>query len=242
MCGRAALTASPAELREIFGLDETPVIVPHYNVPPSRPLEVVRVVRGSTSRKLEPLRWGLVPPWAKDPKIGSKLSLARAETVAHTGAFREAFLTRRCLIAVDGFYEWKRAGNGKHAGNAKKRASTPFFLRRPDHQPFALAGLWSRWVSGDGEVIESCAILTQAARAPVDAIHDRMPVVIDPVDWSRWLDPDGRDAGALESLLVPRALDLVAYSVSAYVNDPRHDDAACLEPCEPCEVAQQSLF
>src|ERR1019366_1855936 len=126
MCGRPALTAPPADLREIFGLDETPAIVPHYNVPPSRPLEVVRGVRGGPSRKLQPLRGRLVPPWAKDPKIGSKLSPARAETVAHTGAFREAFLTRRCLIAVDGFYEWKRAGNGKHAGNAKKRASTPF--------------------------------------------------------------------------------------------------------------------
>jgi putative SOS response-associated peptidase YedK len=230
MCGRAALTASPAELREIFGLDETPAVVPHYNVPPSRPVEVVRVLRGSTSRKLEPLRWGLVPPWAKDPKIGNKLSLARAETVARVGAFREAFLRRRCLVAVDGFYEWKRAG---------KAPSTPFFLRRVDGKPFALAGLWSRWVSADGEVIESCAILTQAARAPAAAIHDRMPVVLDRADWSRWLDPDETDPAALEPMLVPRDLDLIAYPVSSHVNDPRHDDAACLAPAE---VAQQTLF
>ncbi|HEY5145630.1 MAG TPA: SOS response-associated peptidase [Polyangiaceae bacterium] len=238
MCGRAALTASPAELREVFGLDETPDIVPHYNVPPSRPLEVVRVLRGATSRKLEPLRWGLVPPWAKDPKIGSKLTLARAETVAHTGAFREAFLERRCLVAVDGFYEWKRSGKG---------ASTPFFVCRADRKPFALAGLWSRWVSSDGEVIESCAILTQAARAPVDAIHDRMPVVLDPADWTAWLETreplDGSEtaAEALEPLLVPRPHDreLVSYAVGPYVNDPRHDDAGCVEPAE---IAQQTLF
>ncbi len=236
MCGRAALTASPAELREVFGLDDTPDIVPHYNVPPSRPLEVVRVLRGATSRKLEPLRWGLVPPWAKDAKIGNKLTLARAETVAHTGAFRDAFRERRCLVAVDGFYEWKRSEKG---------ASTPFFLRRADRKPFALAGLWSRWVSSDGEVIESCAILTQAARAPVDAIHDRMPVVLDP-GWAAWaralkvLGPDETPA-ALESLLVPRPGDheLVSYSVGPYVNDPRHDDPGCLEPAE---IAQQTLF
>jgi putative SOS response-associated peptidase YedK len=232
MCGRAALTASPDELRDVFGLDEAPEVVPHYNVPPSQPLGVVRVVRSSagSARKLEALRWGLVPPWAKDPKIGHKLALARAETVAHTGAFRDAFLRRRCLVAVDGFYEWKRAG---------KTASTPFFLRRADHKPFALAGLWSKWVSGDGEVIESCAIVTQAARAPVDAIHDRMPVVLDPVDWSRWLDPDAQTLEALEALLVPRDRDLVGFAVSTYVNDPRHDDAGCLAP--PA-TEQRSLF
>jgi putative SOS response-associated peptidase YedK len=233
MCGRAALTASPAELREAFGLDETPDVVPHYNLPPSRPVAVVRVVRGPTSRKLEPLRWGLVPPWAKDPKIGNKLTLARAETVAHTGAFREPFLERRCLVAVDGFYEWKRSGKG---------ASTPFFVRRADRKPFALAGLWSRWVSSDGEVIESCAILTQAARAPVDAIHDRMPVIVDPADWAAWLDSLDPDeaAATLEPLLVPHAHDeLVSYSVGTYVNDPRHDDAGCIEPAE---IAQQTLF
>jgi putative SOS response-associated peptidase YedK len=231
MCGRAALTASPDDLRETFGLDETPEFTPHYNVPPSRPLEILRVVRGATSRKLEPLRWGLVPPGVRDPKIGNKLTLARAETVAHTGAFREAFLKRRCLVAVDGFYEWRRAGKG---------SSTPFFVRRADRGPFALAGLWSRWVSNDGEVVESCAILTQAARAPVDAIHDRMPVVLDPADWDRWLDPEETSAAALEPMLVARDVDLVAYAVSAYVNDPRHDDAGCLAPAEA--PRQATLF
>ncbi len=233
MCGRTALTASPAELRETFGLDETPEFAQHYNVPPSRPLEVVRVLRGSSRRKLEALRWGLVPAWAKDAKLGNKLALARAETVASTGAFRDAFRRNRCLVVVDGFYEWRRQG---------KAPSSPFLVRKADLRPFALAGLWSRWVSADGEVIESCAIVTQAARPPVAAIHDRMPVVLEREAWDRWLDPELTDPDSLAPLLEPPSLAapaLIAYSVSSHVNDPRHDDPACLEPAP---LAQQSLF
>jgi putative SOS response-associated peptidase YedK len=230
MCGRTALTASPSELRETFGLDDTPELAPRYNVPPSRPLDVLRVLRGSTARRLEPLRWGLVPTWAKDAKIGNKLALARAETVASSGAFRDAFRWRRCLIAVDGFYEWRREG---------KKTSSPFFVRRADRRPFALAGLWSRWVSADGEVTESCAIVTQAARPPLDAIHDRMPLVLEHEAWAPWLDPELTEVAALAPLLVPRSPALIAYPVSAYANDPRHDDPACLEPAE---IAQQRLF
>jgi putative SOS response-associated peptidase YedK len=234
MCGRTALTASPADLREAFGLDDIPKLGARYNVPPSSPVAVMRA-RSSGERKLESLRWGLVPPWAKDAKIGHKLVLARAETLATTGAFRDAFRARRCLVAVDGFYEWRRQG---------KSPSAPFFVRRSDRHPFALAGLWSRWVSPDGEVVESCAIITQAARPPVEAIHDRMPLVLEAPAWDRWLDPGLTDAGALESLLeslvASGAPDLIAYPVSSYVNDPRHDDARCLEPA--AEPAQRSLF
>jgi putative SOS response-associated peptidase YedK len=236
MCGRTALTASPDDLREAFGLDELPRVDAHYNVPPSRPVGVVRIVRAPRRRTLEALRWGLVPTWAKDAKIGNKLALARAETVATTGAFRDAFRQRRCLVAVDGFYEWH------HQGGARKAPGTPFFVRRPDGRPFALAGLWSRWVSPDGEVIESCAIVTQAARPPLEAIHDRMPLILPPDVWDRWLDPELTDPGVVAQLLVPRAPDLalVAYAVSPRVNDPRNDDASCLEPAG--EPAQRSLF
>ncbi|MGD0530075.1 MAG: SOS response-associated peptidase [Polyangiaceae bacterium] len=229
MCGRTALTASPDDLRDIFGLDETPTLAPHYNVPPSQPLAVVRVMR-DRGRKLELLRWGLVPSWADDAKIGHRLSLARIETAATTPAFREAVRRRRCLVVVDGFYEWKRDG---------ENASRPYFLRRPDGAPFALAGLWDRWVSKDGEVIESCAILTQAARPPADAVHERMPVVLEKDAWDAWLDPAQGDVSAI---LAPRTPDLVTYPVTSYVNDPRHDDERCLEKSEPREPEQGSLF
>ena len=227
MCGRTALTVAPEDLREAFGLGETPKITPHYNVPPSRPVAVVRVVRGSPGRKMELVRWGLVPSWAEDARIGQKLSLARVETVTTAPAFRDVIRKHRCLVVVDGFYEWKRDG---------KRASQPYFIHRVDHAPFALAGVWDRWVSPDGEVVESAAILTQPARPPVDAIHDRMPLVLEPAAWDRWLDPALDDpTGLLES----RSPDLAMHPVSPHVNDPRHDDPGCIEPAEP---AQGSLF
>jgi putative SOS response-associated peptidase YedK len=233
MCGRTALTASPEDLRELFGLDETPHVVPHYNVPPSQPLHAVRVVRGGTRRTLELLRWGLVPYWADDPKMGHRLALSRVETVAATPAFRDALRRHRCLVVVDGFYEWKHAGAKSKKGT---KPSQPFFVRRPDGAPFALAGVWDRWVSRDGEVLESCAIVTQPARPPVDAIHDRMPLVLEKEDWDRWLDPQ---LGDVTALLRPRSPALVAHPVSTYVNDPRHDDAQCAEPSEP---AQRTMF
>jgi putative SOS response-associated peptidase YedK len=236
MCGRTALTASPEDLRVAFGLDEAPRIAPHYNVPPSQPLYVIRAATstgGAAGRKLEAMRWGLVPWWAKDPSVGHKLALARVETADKTPAFRDAIRRRRCLVAVDGFYEWQRQG---------KKASLPFVVRRADGKPFALAGVWDRWVSKDGEVIESCAIVTQPARPPVDGIHDRMPLVLTPARWTQWLDASATSAEALAPLLEPQEPDLVAYGVSTHVNDPRHDDPECQEPAPVVPVAQQTLF
>jgi putative SOS response-associated peptidase YedK len=230
MCGRTALVAPPEDLREVFGLEEMPEVTPHYNVPPSQPLSVVRVLRGH-GRRLESLRWGLLPYWADDPKMAHKLALARIETVATSPAFRDSLRRRRCLVAVDGFYEWQRTG---------KKRSQPYFVRRSDRRPFALAGVWDRWVSKDGEVIESCAIITQPSRAPVDAIHDRMPLVLEEPDWNDWLDRERTDPDAVAPLLSPRSPTLVSYPVDGYVNDPRHDDAKCLEPAT--EAPQQTLF
>ncbi len=229
MCGRTILTTPGKELRELFGLDQVPELQPHYNTPPSQPVAVVRVLRGDPHRKMDLLRWGLIPAWAKDAKLGNKLTLARVETVATTPAFRDAFRSRRCLVVVDGFYEWKRDG---------KNASQPYVLRRPDHAPFALAGVWERWASADGEVVESCAILTQPALPPVDVIHDRMPILVAKEAWEKWLDPANGDVTAL--LLSPGKPDLVAQAVSSYVNDPRHDDERCLDASD--EPVQRSLF
>jgi putative SOS response-associated peptidase YedK len=227
MCGRTALTAKAEDLRDALGLDETPSLVPRYNVPPSDRVAVLRGPTGSPHRRLELVRWGLIPAWAKDTKIGHKLALARAESIANTGAFREALRRRRCLIIVDGFFEWQRAG---------KRPSQPFFVRRPDRAPFALAGVWERWLGKDGEVLDSCAIVTQPARPPVDAIHDRMPLVLEREAWDHWLDPAPISADALASLLEPRTPGLICHPVSAHVNDPRHEDPQCLEPVEPAQL------
>ncbi|MDP9001791.1 MAG: SOS response-associated peptidase [Myxococcota bacterium] len=226
MCGRTALTASPDELRHALGLRERPVLVPHYNVPPSRPVAVVR--SSSPDRRIELLRWGLVPPWAESPKIADRLALARAESISDTRAFREAVQKRRCLVIVDGFFEWQRAG---------RRASQPFFVQRIDQAPFALAGIWERWAARDGEIVESCAIITQAARPPVDAIHDRMPVVLERDAWDRWVDPAPMAPDAIARLLEPQTPALVAYPVGPYVNDPRHDDPRCLAREEPAQLA-----
>jgi len=227
MCGRTALTASPEDLVAALGLDEAPLVLPRYNVTPSQPLDAVRAVRGP--RRLERLRWGLVPAWAKDPKIGGKLALARVETVTTANAFRDAIRRRRCLIVVDGFYEWKRDG----------KASWPYFAHRPDRRAFTLAGLWDRWVSRDGEVVESCAILTRPALDPLAAVHDRMPLVVEPELRDRWLDSDLTEVDALIASAMARTPALVIYAVSPYVNDPHHDDAGCLEPGAP---PQQALF
>jgi putative SOS response-associated peptidase YedK len=227
MCGRTALTANPEDLREAFGLDQPPTLVPHYNVPPSQPVAVLRAPTGSPQRRIELLRWGLVPPWAGSAKVAHKLALARAESITTTPAFRSAVLKRRCLVVVDGFFEWRRDG---------KRPSDPFFIRRPDRAPFALAGVWERWVARDGEVVESCAIITQPSRPPVDAVHDRMPLVLEREAWDLWLDPALTGAAALAPLLEPRTPKLVSYPVSPYVNDPRHDDPQCLERMDPPQL------
>jgi putative SOS response-associated peptidase YedK len=230
MCGRTALTASPEELREVFDLAEKPAVVARYNVAPSQPIYVVRRSQhGTGGRSLDALRWGLVPAWAKDPKIGQKLALARVESVTSKPAFRDAVRRHRCLVAVDAFYEWKHDGHGAH----------PFVVRRSDGKPFALAAIWDRWVSSEGEVVDTCAILTQPARPPVDAVHDRMPIVLDPKDWNAWLDPSIAPVEAIAPLLRPTAPSLTAYPVSSRVNDPRHDDAACMARSEP---AQKDLF
>jgi putative SOS response-associated peptidase YedK len=223
MCGRAALTATREDLREAFGLDEAPDLPPRYNIHPSQLVSVMRA-----PGKLELLRWGLVPAWARDGKIGQKLALARLETIASKPAFREAARHRRCLVVVSGFYEWQRAGT---------KASIPFLFRRSDERPFTLAGVWDRWVSRDGEILESCAIVTQAARPPMQAVHDRMPVVLEREAWSRWLDPS---LPVSEATLEGHGPDLVGFAVGSHVNDPRHDDMECMRAAG--EPVQRELF
>ena len=176
------------------------------------------------------LRWGLVPFWAKDESIGDRLINARSETAAEKPSFREAFKARRCLIPADGFYEWKPAGKLKQ----------PYRIEREGRQPFAFAGLWERWESAEGRVVETCAILTTDANEKLRAIHHRMPVILDPADYDRWLNVEDKDLRTITPLLRCREINsLVTFPVSMRMNSPGNDDPACLEPAQ--EIAPKLL-
>ena len=247
MCGRYSLKTPADILAEHFELKQVPSMKPRYNIAPAQPIAVVRIGKwGQTRlssagqptkiladrliesdpnfREMGLLRWGLIPSWAKDPGIGNKMINARAETVSEKPAFREAFARSRCLIPADGYYEWQREDR---MGQRKQ----PFYIRMKDKGLFAFAGLWEQWRGPDGKAVETCAILTTEPSQSLKEIHDRMPVILDPKDYEQWLDPYIRQAELLQPLLCPYPDDaLTAYPVSLHVNDPSHDDAACIEP------------
>jgi putative SOS response-associated peptidase YedK len=217
MCGRFTLHASPDEIQRELGLPERPEHVPRYNIAPGQEILTVSLEEGRLAAR--PRRWGLVPAWAEDPAIGSRMINARSETVAEKPAFRVPFARRRCLVVADGFYEWKSSGAGKR----------PFHIRVPSGRPFAFAALWERWGKGR-HPIESCTILTTSANERVRGIHERMPVILDAAARARWLAPDATREELL-SLLRPFADDgLEAYEVSTLVNRPANDEPECLAP------------
>ncbi len=218
MCGRFTLSTPPKAVADLFGLADVPDLPPRYNIAPSQP---VASVRGGRSWSLDMLRWGLVPGWARDPKIGHSLINARAETVADKPAFRSAFRQRRCLIPADGFYEWVRDG-GTPRG---------YHIRLADSAVFALAGLWESWLDPEGRAIETCCIITTTANDLVAPLHERMPVLIDPGDFGRWLDPACRSPEELLPLLLPYPAEaMTAVAVGPLVNSPKNDDPNCLAP------------
>lgn len=217
MCGRYTVRGI-LPVAELFGVVMPPEFVPRYNVAPTQDVPVVRAAEGS-GRRADLLRWGLVPSWAKDPAVGNRMINARAETAAEKPAFRDAMKRRRCLVAADGFYEWRP----DPAGGKRKQ---PHFIRMRGDRPFAIAGLWERWGQG-GEELESFTILTTSANELVSPIHDRMPVIIAPADFDRWLDPSVA-ATDVQGLLAPFPADeMEAYPVSTRVNSPSNDDAEC---------------
>jgi putative SOS response-associated peptidase YedK len=220
MCGRYSLTTPVEALRQLFAFEGSPNLRPRYNVAPSQAVPIVRLRGGETTREIAQVRWGLVPGWAKDLSISAKLINARGETVAEKPSFRAAFRSRRCLIPADGFYEWRRQNGAKQ----------PYRIARQDGGLFTFAGLWERWSSPGGETVESCAIITTEANARLAPIHPRMPVVLDPVAYETWLDPQS-EREALHALLVPAPEEaLTAYAVSTRVNNVRNDDAECIAP------------
>ena len=220
MCGRYTLTCTPEVIAEEFQLQAVPDFEPRYNVAPSQWVACVRAGLSSRKREAVTLWWGLLPSWAGDPAIGMKLINARAETVAEKPSFRKPFRERRCLVLADGYYEWKREGSRKQ----------PYHIRLNSERPFAFAGLWDRWTGVDGQTIESCAILTTTPNERLASIHDRMPVILPPAAYEPWLDPGLQDAMDLAPFLTSFPADaMIAVPVSRLVNDPRVDDARCLE-------------
>jgi putative SOS response-associated peptidase YedK len=221
MCGRFTLFEPDQVLAREFGVSGFPPNSPRYNIAPSQPVAAVRAGPAGRGRELALLRWGLIPSWAKDPAIGNRLINARAETAREKPSFRSAFKRHRCLIPASGFYEWQRRERGKQ----------PHYIRRRDGKVFAFAGLWDRWESPDGDGIETCTILTTAANAVLAPIHDRMPVILPPAEYARWLDPSLQDPDSLASLLAPfPPEDLLAFPVSPRVNAPAVDDEGCIAP------------
>jgi putative SOS response-associated peptidase YedK len=220
MCGRFTTTAERERIKEMFRLQRLGQFDPRYNIAPSQPVLSVRIDPASGEREGIMLKWGLIPSWAKDAKIGNSLANARADTVAEKPAFRSAFKKRRCLVVADGFYEWGKGDGGK----------IPYYFRLKDGRPFAFAGLWERWEKGD-EPVESCTLITTDANGVVGQIHDRMPVILMPDDYDRWLDPKEQDATKLKELLRPLGDDfLISHPVSKVVNNPRNERPECVHP------------
>jgi putative SOS response-associated peptidase YedK len=233
MCGRINLTAAPHVLAERFYLDLVPEILPRYNVAPGTDIAAIVPNPRGEGRILRPMRWGLVPPWRADPGGGRQLINARGETVREKPAFREAFARRRCLIPVNGFYEW-RQGPGP---------ARPYLFHRPDHDVFALAGLWETWRGPGGDARETCAIVTTSANRLMRPIHHRMPVVLPAADWRLWCDLPEASLDAVAGLLRPAAAELLlVHPVSRRVNSPDFDEPACLEAVDVEQGEQLDLF
>ena len=225
MCGRFTLRAPASLIAEQFSLFEVPLLKPRFNIAPTQPVPVVRMTpqQPEPRREFVFLHWGLVPSWADDPAIGNRMINARAETVAEKPSFRAALRRRRCLVVADGFYEWQKQG--------KRRQ--PMFIHLRDDRPLAFAGLWESWEGADHSSLESCTILTTEANDLVRPIHDRMPVIVAPGDYARWLAPAVERPEAVLPLLRPYPSEpMEAYPVSTWVNSPARDEAKCLERVE----------
>ena len=218
MCGRFTLISSVSDLQLKFGFAmEASEISPRYNVAPTQ--QVLTVVNDGEKRG-ELMRWGLVPSWAKDVKVGSRMINAVSETAATKPAFRSAFRRRRCLVLADGFYEWRQEG--------KQRI--PLYFSQKSGEPMAFAGLWENWKSPDGEWIRSCTILTTAANSFIEPVHNRMPVILSAETEPLWLDPLTETPDNLQPLLLPAPPEsLDAREVSPTVNNVRNDHPGCID-------------
>jgi len=229
MCGRYTLRTPLNVLAQqfLFELGDLPPdlrFVPRYNIAPTQTVAIVRKLDAGGPRQLALVHWGLIPSWAKDARLAGSTINARGESLAEKPAFRSAFAKRRCLVLTDGYFEWQAVGKKKQ----------PLWFRMKDERPFAFAGLWERWRGPAGTPegtppLESCTIVTTSANRLSANIHDRMPVILDPVDYDQWLDPALSDKERLKALLVPFSEDAMKVEpVSTRVNSVKHDDPECV--------------
>ena len=220
MCGRFTLKTTPETLTETFPDFTMPdELTPRYNIAPS---QEVPVVPNNGENTMESFQWGLIPSWAKDPKIGNRMINARSETLAEKPSFRTAYKQRRCLVLADGFYEWRQEPGGK--------SKTPIYIRLKSDKPFAFAGLWEAWRPSTGDdPLLSCTIITTTPNSLMETIHRRMPVILEPDAYDLWLDPHEQPAAQLNGLLKPYpAEEMMAHPVSRFVNRPGNDSSDCV--------------
>ncbi len=221
MCGRFSQSQPADAIARAFQV-AVPPLTPQYNIAPTQSVATVLQIPEQQDRQFKMLHWGLIPSWAKDPKMGAKLINARAETVAEKPAFRSAFRKRRCFVVADGFYEWQQQENTKQ--------KQPYYFRLNDGRPFAFAGLWEHWQNDKGEEIESCTLLTGEPNELMRPIHNRMPIILEPNNYDLWLDPEVQKPELLQPLLHPyQAEEMMAYPVSRAVNKPSNDSVECVK-------------
>jgi putative SOS response-associated peptidase YedK len=219
MCGRYTVTSAPEAIRALFRYEEQPNFPPRYNIAPTQPIAIVRLLEGA--RHFALVRWGLLPSWVKDPNNFSLLINARGESVCDKPAFRAAMKRRRCLIPADGFYEWKAVGGRKQ----------PYFVRAKSGMPLAFAGLWETWTGPNGEELETGTIVTTNANRTLEPIHGRMPAIVPPEAFDLWLDCSNVDAKTAAAIIQPAPDDLLeAYEVCTAVNRTANDNPTLVQP------------
>jgi putative SOS response-associated peptidase YedK len=219
MCGRYTITSAPEAIRALFRYPEEPQFPARYNIAPTQPIPIVRLIDGQ--RHFALMRWGLMPSWVKDPANFALLINARGESVCEKPAFRNAMKYRRCLIPADGFYEWQSTGSGQ---------KQPFYIHARSGEPLAFAGLWETWTGPNGEEVDTAAIVTTRANATLAPLHDRMPVIVSPDAFDLWLDCANVDARTAEALIAPAPDDQFEFwPVSALVNRTGNDNPALMQ-------------
>lgn len=219
MCGRISVHIPAAKIKDLFHLEECPQVEDRFNITPSQLAAVVR--NQGDHNRLDFLKWGLVPMWAKDSNIGSQLITARCESLLEKPAFRHAVKYRRCIIPASGFYEWERSGEHK---------KQPWYIRMTDESPLCLAGLWETWKMPGGNELETFAIVTTASNKLVAPLNDNMPLILHPDSFSLWLSHNMHDPEQLLPFYQPfPASAMTAYKVSDLVNNPHVDSPACIE-------------